>query len=107
MARAALEAALRTARARHSAISAGDYEAYDRDSELLAEACRGLVAGGAETFEQGDIPALDELIGLETQSRRLLEAMMAETRTSLDGLNRSRHAAGAYGAQERLSVNGV
>ena len=103
----ALAAALEIARGRHRAITAGDYEAYHADDQRLAETCALLAAHGAGAFASEDIPLLDELIGTETQSKRVLETMMAEARASLDGLNRSRHAQGAYGAQERLSVNGA
>lgn len=103
----ALAAALGIARARHGAIAAGDYDAFEANDGALADACKTLAGLGPGAFALEDIPALDELIGLETQSQRILQGLMAETRASLDGLNRSRHAQGAYGAQERISVNGL
>lgn len=107
MANAAISAALDVARARHTAVAAGDYEAYEALEGPIAEACAALANAGPGVLVAGDIPALDELIALETQSRRLLELLMAEATASMDSLRRTRRAAGAYWSQERLSVNGV
>jgi hypothetical protein len=107
MERAEITAALQLARRRHSALVAGDFESYSLDDDALADACAAVVALGADSLGRNDVPRLDELIALETQSRRLLETMMADASASLSALRKSRTAKGAYAAQERVSVNGV
>ena len=98
MERAEIGAALAVARRRHEAIAAGDFETYADDDAALAEACAAVVALGAGALNATDVPQLDELIALETQSRRLLESMMAEASASLASLRKSRAANGAYAA---------
>ena len=107
MAREGLEAALAVARLRHAAIADGDNETYADHGEELAEACGRLVAGGTASFGEEDVPMLDELIALETQSRMLLESLMAATSGRLESLRNSGRANGAYSRSERFSVNGV
>jgi hypothetical protein len=107
MERAEITAALEVARRRQQALVAGDFETYSLDDDALAEACAQVVALGADVLSRDDVPRLDELIALETQSRKLLEAMMAEASASLSALRKNRTAKGAYAAQERLSVNSV
>jgi hypothetical protein len=102
-----IAAALAIARRRHEAIAGGDFEMYAAEDAALGQACATVVTLGAQALGSEDIPQLDELIALETQSRRLLEAMMNEASTSLASLRKSRTANGAYAANERLSVNGV
>lgn len=88
------------ARTRYEAIAAGDFEAYAEHDGPLADACAAVVGIGAGQLGPADIPQLDELVALETQSRRLLEAMMADASTSLAALRRHRVANGAYRASE-------
>ena len=99
--------ALAIARARHEALLAGDPERYMADDEALGKACQDLLGAGAEALSALDIPQLDELIGLETQSRKLLEKMMDEASARMGELRRSGRANSAYRANERFSVNGV
>lgn len=105
MAREAVEAALIIARARHEAIACGDVDAFAGfDAEFGAASAR-LTGGGAANLAASDIPALDELIGLETQSRALLRALMDETSLRLDSLRQSGLASRAYLRHEQFFVN--
>ena len=107
MARPEIEAALAIARLRHVAISDGDNEAYAAQDEALGEACAHLLSNGPRGLTETDLPALDELIALESQSRELLETLMAQASARLESLRQSGRANGAYLRSERFSVNGV
>jgi hypothetical protein len=102
-----LEAALKLARERHGAILAGDEQGYAEGEAPLLAACEALLEAGTDGLEADQLPALNELLALETGSQALLQAMIRETRDAMDALNRNKHARDAYGAQERLSVNGL
>lgn len=102
-----ITAALELARDRHRAIGAGDIEAYAALDEGLAAACAALTAAGVEGLTPGDTPAMDELIGLETQSRRLLEELMADASTRMAALRQNGRANGAYMRHEQASVTGA
>jgi|GEM_PF-3654399 len=106
MAHPAIEAALALARERHEALQRGDHDAYEATGAAMAEQADALASAGAEALAPGDLASLDELIALETQSLRLVREILTETSAGLETLNRRRRARGAYGAQERLAVNG-
>ena len=85
----------------------GDLDHYSSLDDALAGACAALVADGAGALTPADIPSLDELIALETQSRMLLETLMAEASARLGTLRDRGRTNGAYLRQERFSVNGA
>lgn len=99
--------ALSIARERHQALVAGDADLYMSLDESLGLACRLLLGAGAEALTEHDVPQLDELIALETQSRRLLQALMDDASARMTELRRNGRANNAYAAHERFSVNGV
>ena len=101
-----LAAALDLARLRHLAIADGDSDRYGELESDFAACCAALT-GGNSALGIDDIPVLDELIALETQSRWLLENLMAETSTRMESLRASARANGAYARSERFSVNGL
>ena len=107
MSQAEIGRALAIARERHTAIAEGDLDLYASLDGALAEACASLVSGGATSLTAADIPPLDELIALETQSRRLLETLMSEASERLDSLRKTGRANGAYMRHEHFSVNGA
>ncbi|MGE3076459.1 MAG: flagellar protein FliT [Dehalococcoidia bacterium] len=102
MSDALIEAALAISRDRHNAIRQGDLEAYASLEEQLATICSEVAA---QELTEADIPVLDELIGIETQSRAILQDLMDETSGRLDSLRHGSTANGAYLRAERLSVN--
>lgn len=106
MANRSIAAALDIARARHDAIVGGDTDAFMADDERLRAACHALLGEVAEGLTALDIPQLDELIGLETQSRRILEQLMGEASQRMIELQRRGRANDAYTGHERISVNG-
>ncbi|MGE0600195.1 MAG: hypothetical protein AB7J35_13685 [Dehalococcoidia bacterium] len=98
-----LEAALAVSRDRHNAIREGDLEAYASLEESLASICSEVAS---QDLTESDIPVLDELIGIETQSRAILQGLMDDTSARLDSLRHGSAANGAYLRSERLTVNG-
>lgn len=103
----AIERALEVARRRHVLIAAGDSDAYAGLDGELNVACDALLGPGAAFLTDADLPLLDELIALETQSLRMVQAMLVETGARMESLGQSRRANGAYARSERFSVNGV
>jgi len=103
----AIEAALAIARARHDAIARGDLEGYSSRGDELAAACAVLAGAPAGYLTVAHIPALDELVALETQSRSILEGMMPEASSRLDSLRQSERANAAYLRNEQHSVTGA
>jgi hypothetical protein len=102
-----IAAALELAARRHELILAGEVEAFMALDDTLGAACAELLSAGADGLSAADIPELDELISLETQSRRVLETLMAEASARMAELARNNRANGAYLRHERLSVNGA
>ncbi len=102
MPNATIEAALAVSRDRHNAIREGDLEAYSSLEEKLAAICSEVAS---QDLDEADIPVLDELIGMETQSRAILQSLMDDTSCRLDSLRQSSNANGAYLRSERVSVN--
>jgi hypothetical protein len=96
--------ALELARERHTAIAGGDFDAYMARDVALMDVC-GRIDAGQVSGE--DRPLLDELIGLETQSARLLEDSLRETGSRLAVLRRSARANTAYARAEWSTVNGA
>lgn len=107
MMHAGIAAALELARERHNALAEGDLDHYSSLDDTLAQACAELVSDGTGALTETDIPSLDELIALETQSRMLLEEMMAEASARLGTLRDRGRTNNAYLRQERFSVNGA
>jgi len=107
MAREAIERALVIARERHEAITRGDIDAYAGREEALTAACDVLISGNAEVFTAGDVPSLDELIALETQSGAVLQQLMDEASARLGTLRHSERANRAYLHHQWLTVNGA
>jgi hypothetical protein len=70
----------------------------------LAEACKAVTSSA---LGEAEIPVLNELIGLESQSRTLLQSLMDETSARLESLQQHTHANRAYSRLETLSVNGA
>ena len=92
-----LEIALEIARSRHSALREGDVEAYSALEDDLASACSSIET---PALSEADIPVLDELIGIETQSRGLLQSLMDETSARMENLQQHSRANSAYAAHE-------
>lgn len=101
-----LESALDVARRRHTLIAAGEAEAYGELEDALREACDRVAGPPAPPLEPADLPALDELIALETRSAELLAGMMEAVSVRMATLRHSGHANGAYARSEHFSVNG-
>jgi hypothetical protein len=104
---ASVEEALAVARKRHAAIASGDVDLFMATDEELGQACKAVLGAGADALSAADIPQLDELIALETQSRRLLEQLMDEASARMGELRQNTRARDAYLRHEQFSVNRV
>jgi hypothetical protein len=99
-----IESALTLARRRPTALREGAGGADASREDDLAEACKAITASA---LSEADIPVLNELIGVESQSRTLLQSLMDETSARLESLQQHTHANRAYSRLETLSVNGA
>lgn len=97
-----IEAALVVSRDRHNFICEGDIEAYSSLEETLAAICAEVAT---QDLGEDHIPLLNELVGIETQSRAILQSLMDDTSTRLDSLRQRSLANAAYLRSEQASVN--
>lgn len=91
-----LERALQSGRRALEALTAGDDQAFSLAwSEHEAE-CLAL-----EGLTQGELPALEELVAIDTAIAQALEAALAETSGRMTMLRRGGRTQAAYAASTR------